>query len=204
MKALIFDSETTGKALWKEPADDPRQPRIVQLGAILYDDERRVVAEMNLVVRPDGWTVPAEAAAIHGFTTERAGAVGVRIRGVLALFLALAERADVVVAHNLAFDRMMVEIEIARRPAEELARLVEVWRAKRKFCTMEESTEVLRLPGFFGKYKWPSLAEAHRHYLGVGFEGAHDAMADVRACAAVYFAMNPAPVAAGLNDEVDL
>ena len=86
MKALIFDSETTGKALWKEPADDPRQPRIVQLGAILYDDERRVVAEMNLVVRPDGWTVPAEAAAIHGFTTERAGAVRLRIvEGRLAL-----------------------------------------------------------------------------------------------------------------------
>lgn len=55
-----------------------------------------------------------------------------------------------------------------------------------KFCTMKAMTPVCKLHGNYGDFKWPKLQEAHKHAFGVEFDGAHDALADVRACARVY------------------
>ena len=59
--------------------------------------------------------------------------------------------------------------------------------AARLVCTKDETTGVLQLPGKFGNYKWPSLAEAYAHYTGgKEIEGAHDAMVDAEACLEVF------------------
>ena len=39
--ALFYDTETTGLPLYDQPSDDPRQPHIVQVGAILVDLDTR-------------------------------------------------------------------------------------------------------------------------------------------------------------------
>lgn len=39
--------------------------------------------------------------------------------------------------------------------------------------------------------KLPHLQEAHQHFLGKAFDGAHGALADAQACARVYYALNP-------------
>ena len=52
-------------------------------------------------------------------------------------------------------------------------------------CTKEYSTDGLKLPGMYG-YKWPTLAEAYRHYTGDEIEGAHDALVDTEACLKVF------------------
>jgi DNA polymerase-3 subunit epsilon len=182
---IVFDTETTGKANFKRPADDPSQPRIVQLGAILYDEEKRVVAEMNLLVKPDGWAIPKEASDIHGITTERAERYGLPIKTVIMLFIVLCRRAQLSVAHNRPFDKLMVEAELIRLG---FTKELEEWRAMAGFCTMEATTPILRLPGPYG-FKWPKLQEAYVHFFGEEFDGAHDAMADVRACGRVYYAV---------------
>jgi DNA polymerase III epsilon subunit-like protein len=65
---------------------------------------------------------------------------------------------------------------------------------------MKATTSICKLPGKYGDYKWPKLQESHLHFFGKEFEGAHDAMADVRACAAVYWALNPLPDVSQLTD----
>lgn len=183
---LTFDTETTGKSDFKAAPDASHQPRIVQLGAILKDDSNHVVAEINLLVRPNGWTIPDEAAEIHGITTEQATRYGLKIETVIKLFMQLVKMCDLTVAHNSAFDELMVAGELMRAGfTEDLA----LFRSKSHYCTMQASTDLCKLPDMFGrpgKYKWPQLQEAHKHFFGVGFEGAHDAMADVRACDRVY------------------
>lgn len=191
---LFFDTETTGIARFNLPPEHPTQPHIVQLGAILADDNRRVVAEMNLLVKPEGWTIPPEAAAVHGISTELAAASGLRVQTVVKLFMQLVLRADLIVAHNLDFDRMLVMAELARM-AE--ATDLDLMRNRSGFCTMRAATPIMRIPGRAG-YKWPNLREAYAHFVGGQFEGAHDAMADVRACRSVYYGLQaPAPQAAG-------
>lgn len=182
---LFFDTETTGLPDFKKPHTDPSMPHIVQLGAILCDANRRVVGEMNLIVRPNGYTIPEEASRVHGITQEMATDYGLKIESVMGLFCALVDRASTIVAHNLDFDVKMVDASLHRlkQPSP---------RPRETYCTMKASTDILKLPGLYGN-KWPNLQEAHTHFLGKPFDGAHDAMADVRACMAVYYAMNPQP-----------
>ena len=80
MKPILFyDTETTGLPDFKAPSEAPHQPHIVQLAALLVDpDSRQTIASMDVIVRPAGWTIPGEVAAVHGITTERAEAVGVQ------------------------------------------------------------------------------------------------------------------------------
>jgi len=54
---------------------------------------------------------------------------------------------------------------------------------------MKTLEPIMKLPGKYG-YKFPTLDEAYRAYVDpMGFEGAHDAMKDVEACAAVLWAI---------------
>lgn len=187
---LFFDTETTGMADFKSPPSADHQPHLVQLGAILCDSHRRVVAEMNLLIKPTGWTVPDEAAAIHGITTDLASRYGVGLPATMRLFFALCERAELMVAHNFQFDDCITQAAYCRAGLHELLGL---HRRRQSYCTMKSATPILKLPGKYGDFKWPNLQEAHQHFLGRKFEGAHDAMADVRACRDVYYAMTAKP-----------
>ncbi len=184
MNILFFDTETTGKALFKMPVSHPGQPHIVQLAAILTDGTGEHQCEMNQIVRPDGYEIPIEASNIHGITTAMAIEQGKPLAEVMAAFAKMVEMADLVVAHNIQFDHLMVQIECSRR--NEPSPL----SPKACYCTMKTATPICNLPGPYGP-KWPTLTEAYSHFFHKAFEDAHDAMGDVKACKAVYFAMNP-------------
>lgn len=186
---LFFDTETTGKADFKAAANAEHQPRIVQLGALLTEDDGHEIASVNLIIKPDGFTIPIEASAIHGITTDKAGAFGIPIRYALAVFRSFWTAADTVIAHNTNFDLLLVEGEMNR-----WAGSVKPWGEVREtFCTMQAMTPICKLPGKFGDYKWPKLSEAYSHCFNAEFDGVHNAMADVRACAKVYFWLNEKP-----------
>lgn len=189
---LFVDTETTGKALHKCPPDHPDQPRIAQLAAILYDQQRRIVAEFNCLIKPDGWTIPAEATEVHGITTTQADAFGLKIGTALGVLCQFVKRAQLLVAHNAAFDTLVIQSELCRLKNPEF---LGIFMQIERYCTMEASTNILRIPSPYraGEHKWPKLAEAYLHFTGRPLEGAHDASADTKGCAAVYFAMNPLP-----------
>ena len=90
----------------------------------------------------------------------------------------------------------------AQSPAEALAQYNQRAEWEDKFdATLESldaiktSTPILNLPATeamkkSGRGSWkksPSLAEAHRHFFGEDFDGAHSAKADAWACARIYF-----------------
>lgn len=188
MTYLFFDTETTGLPDFRMPPEWEGQPRICQIGAILTDRDGFVKSELNLIIRPAGWTIPSAASDIHGITQEAAEKYGVSMRAVLSLFNRLCTKAELVVAHNIKFDQMMIEREAS---AAEFP--IGDFRFE-GFCTMEAARNVVQCPptekmlakGMTG-FKSPSLTEAYRHFFGSDFEGAHDAMADVRACKDVFF-----------------
>ena len=196
MIALFYDTETTGLPLWEQPSSDENQPHIVQLAAALVDLETRVtIASMNVIVRPSGYTIPEEVAAIHGITSARALKFGVSESIAVEMLMELWDRCEVRIGHNEKFDARIIRIALIRHLAT-IGRDPDQWKDGDAKCTLIMSKPILKLPATAAMraagryhYKSPNLREAFQHFAGVELQGAHDAMNDVLACQRVYFSI---------------
>lgn len=179
---LFFDTETTGLPRdWKAPLTDFNNwPRMVQLAYILCDDAGRKITSRDFVIKPVGFSIPEEAARIHGITTEYAIQNGIPLTDVLTEFHATLDEADYLVAHNMSFDEKIVGAEFLRNGMEN--RL----SAKTRICTMHSSTNYCCISGAYG-YKWPKLSELHQKLFGEDFCDAHNAAADIAATAKCFW-----------------
>lgn len=188
---LFFDTETTGLPDWRSPSTEPHQPHLVQLAHILCEDDGTEVESANVIIRPDGWVIPDDVAAIHGITTDIAMEKGIPMADAMEAFISGRRRADMRVAHNVSFDDRIMRIAMLRHGLEREE--IEALEAAQKFCTVNATTLLVNLPptekmvaAGFNKPKPPKLAECIRHFFGEDLDGAHDAMADVAACRRVY------------------
>ena len=190
MLALIFDTETTGFVKFKEPSVAPSQPSLVQLGMLLVDMETgKEYAAIDLIVYPSSWKVPQEAALVHGVSQGIAERVGVNLDTAVNIFLDLVDVADVIVAHNIAFDKIVMERAVAMVNLANGEAVIDPFAGKPLFCTMKTATPIVkkksRKPLHAEDYKWPKLSECIQHFFGEELENAHSAIVDCRACARV-------------------
>ena len=162
---IFFDTETTGVPRnYKAPTTDTDNwPRLVQLGWILMDDKGNKLAQHDYIIRPDGFEIPADAASVHGITTEKALEEGRDLAEVIDEFMADFDKATFIVGHNVSFDQNIVGAELVRlhRP--------DVMTSKRTYCTMQAGTNFCKIPGKYG-YKWPKLMELYVKLFGHDFE----------------------------------
>ena len=179
---LFFDTETTGiPKNYKAPASDLKNwPRLVQIAWLVTDDNGGEIRSAEHIVKPSGFTIPADAAKIHGITMDIAQERGEDIKAILDGIVKDIETAQVLIAHNMAFDEKILGAELLRAG---YSNYVEV---KQRRCTMQSAKDFCRLPGPYG-YKWPTLNELHLKLFHESFSGAHRALVDVRACAKCYF-----------------
>jgi len=184
---LVYDTETTGLPRdWNAPLTDSENwPRLVQLAWQLHEPNGKLVSRGNHTVRPDGFTIPFNAAKVHGITTERALEVGVPLAEVMVEFGRDLDRAEHVMGHNVGFDVNIVGAEWIR-----LGESADRVTTKARIDSKDEGTEFCAIPGGKGgRFKWPTLTELHQKLFGVGFGDAHDAAYDVDATAKCLFAM---------------
>lgn len=177
MHYLFFDTETTGK--------DPSTARLVQLAYAGYDQDGKETMSRNVIIKPEGFIIPIEATLIHGISQHEALEKGQPLSTIIMDFFVRTTGARELVAHNVQYDFKVIVREMMRTHfnTNNLAQFV-----KMPFrCTMEESTNYCGLPGYYGKYKWPQLGELHQILFGEKFEGAHNALNDVRATAKCFF-----------------
>ena len=182
--ALVFDTETTGKVHFKKPYDDPSQPQLVQLGMILVDttDWKRQIKLS--ILNKDVTNISEEAQQVHGISEADCKQFGVPLSRILQLFQDACYKADCIVAHNMNFDRTVLQASFHCAGQKEHPFTNEI----PQICTMASSSDVLKLPGRHKDYKWPSLEEAYSHFVGreTTIENAHDALVDTEACLAVF------------------
>lgn len=184
---LGIDVETSGLPRPDLPLDDPSQPRIVELSARLVDGTGKTVSGFDALIRPDGWSIEPEAARVHGIDEAYAYRHGIGIAPALVFLQAMCERARYIVAHNMEFERKLIGAELSR-----LRATGQWWhgRAQSMRCTMELSAPILKIPGDFGEYRWPSLETAMAHfYPDMGWSSTHRAGSDVEACLMVWQAI---------------
>lgn len=189
---LFIDTETTGLPLFNEPSEDPRQPHLVQLAAVLCTDDGAIRSTIDLTIRPNGWIIPDEVAAIHGVTREIAMRDGVEESLAVELMMDMVGRSTTVVAHNFTFDARIIRIALKRYECLGEGE-AERWAAAPSFCTMRAATRLCAVPptsrmlaaGRRGP-KAPTLVEAMRILLGEELQNAHSAIADAQACRRIW------------------
>jgi len=179
---LFFDTETTGlpKRYKAPPSDLNNWPRLVQVAWLVTDNGGKEIKSAEYIIKPNGFSIPVEAADIHGITDEIANRSGVAIKPVLKEIATDIATATVLIAHNIQFDEKIIGAEFLRMGS------VNHLEAKLKKCTMLASTNYCGLPGPRGN-KWPQLQELYKILFRKRFPNAHSALADVRACSKCYF-----------------
>lgn len=177
---LFFDTETTGTPKnYNAPlSDSDNWPRLVQIAYILVEGDTRIKKE--IIIKPDGFEIPEQAAKIHGITTEKAKSKGVDLKAFLEYFANPIKRSSMIVGHNISFDLNILAAEYIRNGFKN-----PIERTKEIVCTMKESTDYCAIPGRYGN-KWPKLEELHQKLFGKGFDNAHNALADIEATERCY------------------
>lgn len=210
MRILVYDTETTGlPEKGAGPHDYHKWPHIVQLSFIVYDAPVSVplitlspIIVSDFIVKPDGYEIPKDSSQIHGITHAEAMRIGLPIKEVLTYFLAQLEQADVIVAHNAAFDKNTIHAEMFR-----CGLLVgPKWKTRptaKEFCTMNAATNICRRsfatkPGdpvhpypYDNRTKWPRLDELFRTLFPHEEPppSLHNSLVDVRVTARCFLTM---------------
>ena len=186
MRFCIFDTETTGlpkgyNAPWYKLDN---WPYIVQMSWLIYDtEEGGVIDDKDRVIRidPDIEITP-ESIEKHGITKELSQASCYTIVDVLREFGHAISKCDIIVAHNIKFDKNVVKCEYARNG---MRNYMDLYRGH-LFCTMMNSIEVCKIVKISkcGKpyNKWPTLEELHHHFFRNNPTNLHNSLVDIFVC----------------------
>lgn len=181
MKYAIIDTETSGLFDFSKPADAEGQPRLASLSMILIDDEDPfMVSSVDFLIKPDGWVLGAEAAAVNGLSMEQLEEHGVPVSGVLDAYAKVIDDGHVIVAFNSQFDTKMMRGEMRR------AEIDDRFEATPTICCMRAATDVVCVPKKTGKgFKFPKLSEACE-FFEIENSGEHTAAGDAKACLEIF------------------
>jgi DNA polymerase-3 subunit alpha len=200
-KIFVFDFETTGlppKYRKVNKRNYLQFPRAVQASCMLYDKvAAAVLEEMNeLVILDDDVEMTDGAFETHHISKEMTKERGIPSAQVLLRFFEMLKSADVVIAHNLDFDVMILKTEIfhhfkdnARKRGRYL-QLIDENIVNKGYCTLKNTIDfcALERPSVYGGTynKFPKLMELHEKLFGFVPENLHDAKTDCEACLKCY------------------
>lgn len=167
MKLLFVDTETTGLPKnWKAPATDiDNWPRVVEFAAIKILMGSLFRENHESILKPDGFSIPSEASAVHGLTTEIATAEGADRDSELRALYEDMEKADFICGHNVDYDVNCLKAEFVRLELP----LIDY----KTLDTMKQTRSLFS--------KWPKLAELYLAVKGEPMIDAHRAAADIAA-----------------------
>jgi len=176
MRIIVFDTETTGLPSSKFTLAE--QPYVIQFAAVVYEynfgsNLLEEVEQINWYIKPK-IEIPFDSTEGHCITNEQVKD-SPSFKQIASQLHEIFAGCDVAVAHNIEFDKMVLQIEFER------AGLPKEFLPSQLFDTMKETKDLCRLPGRLGGYKSPRLSELHTFLFNESFENAHNAIFDVYA-----------------------
>ena len=197
MRVMVFDTETTG--LPKYMKHTPNQnnlnnwPHIVQLSYIIYDTDTDSVKNItdHIIRVPEGVQITEENAAIHGITQE-ISQQGIPLNMALDEFMVDFDNVDLIIAHNIEFDKKMLMAELYR--LDYILCVDKIHTSTKYVCTMQEGIDLCNIKAFTKiekkEYiKWPTLAELCQHLFNYEPTNLHNALNDVAICLRCFLKM---------------
>ena len=173
---IAWDTETTGLPLSRHNAKPENtgifdKCRIVSIAFTTFTERGRELDSCHKLVIPDGFNVTGTE--IHGITHDMAVEKGEPFQNIYDHFVNLTKKCTTFVAHNSNFDENAFFSECYRRGLS-----VEPFKNINFQCTYKLCKKV--------HLKSMKLINLYKHIFGKEFEGAHNALADCRACGEVY------------------
>jgi DNA polymerase III epsilon subunit-like protein len=204
-RIMIFDVETTG-LLPKRDTITKTKPRledmpyIIQLSFIIYNvNECYIEKKYNAYINiPETIPISEKITEITGITRDICNERGVSICDVLCDFYKDYSTVDCIVAHNIEFDRTMVQIEIERNFKHievKIPQMLNVFhpvflssRGIDVHCTMKESIHICNIM-MESKHdptkkfkKFPKLEELYYTLFRTTPGNLHNSLVDALVC----------------------
>lgn len=185
MKIIVFDLETTGLPMKNNNGDyynyeDIKfydKSRIVSICWNIYNDLGEIISCNYHIIKSMDFDINnnSYATKLNGITKEKSNN-GKNIKKILLNFSDDCKNCDILVAHNINFDYNIILSECFRYNMNNSIKNI---KTIEKFCTKKNSNYI------FGKYL--KLFELYKYFNNKIFEGQHNALKDVEACANCYF-----------------
>lgn len=153
--------------------------RIVQIGMVIVDyenDESKVVAEHDYIIRPNGFQIANSH--IHGITQAIAEEKGIGFIPAMDKIQNDLIGCDVLIAHNIIFDKNVLLSELHRYGLSELVYKVNMMK---EFCTSKGCTDVTKIRYNMLEFKQPKLIELYKFLFKKEPANLHNAINDVKA-----------------------
>ena len=186
---LVFDTETTGlipPENYSRTRDSHSRleymketyPNILQLSYLLYDTCNKTIVEKgNYYIKIDpSIIIQEQSIAIHGITREKLEENGVSIDFALMKFYNAYMRANLIIGHNLDFDKKMMHIEFERNSNNlkkigctnpEVIIIQLLMESEKMYCTMKNSMYVCNIVlesnrmGKLGPHEYMETVDIH-------------------------------------------
>lgn len=149
MKLLVFDTETSGLPQKGANFDNlNKYPYILQISYIFYDtSNENIVIKDHYIDVGDDVIISPESYKIHKITKQYLNENGKSIIYVLREFNEFVDKADIVIGHNINFDKNMITIECLRNNVVNkfITYKNNVKFNKLLYCTMYKSKNICKI-----------------------------------------------------------
>lgn len=197
MLVLIFDTETNGLPDGYNTSifETDKWPYILQLSYILYDIENNKLIELNDFIINSKGKVTEESFKINGISEKICKRKGVDINTALYYFNNALQKCDLVIAHNLSFDKRVYMVECIRNGIPQYFSkrdINNVKICKKEYCTMKNTISLCKIEKINKNghkyYKYPKLIELYiKLFNHNDVKNLHDSMADILVCFRCYY-----------------
>ena len=193
---MIFDVETTG-LLPRDRTGIPltELPHILQISFVIFDTQYwRVVKSVDFHINvPSTVEISPLITELTGITREKCDS-GTTILNALLEFQKEYMLCNMIVAHNIQFDREMIRVEMERNiykkgtEARNMIFNAEYEKSVNKeiYCTMQMGRNVCKIERVskLGKtyFKSPKLIELYEHLFGMSPQDLHNSLVDTYVC----------------------
>ena len=192
MKILVFDTETTGLPVGRNPSirETKKWPHMIQLSYILYDVRNNTILECvdEIVKIPSHVEISEESISLHGISRDISKQKGDTCINVLNRFNQTLQQADTVIGHNISFDKRIIMVECIRNYMSQYFTRNGI--KKPEYCTMKNSVDICKIEAISKdgeKYlKYPSLTELYYHLFRRKHKNVHNSMIDIILCLRCY------------------
>tara|TARA_Y100000591_G_scaffold331802_1_gene366862 strand:- start:2086 stop:2736 length:651 start_codon:yes stop_codon:yes gene_type:complete len=188
MKILVFDTETTGlPERGASITDHEKWPYIVQLSYILFDTSLNCIDKcVNEYVKiPENIEISEVSQNIHKITRDVCNSQGKPIKLLLQDFNKTLFRADLIVGHNISFDKRLMFVECFRNKVKQYFTYYSYGKKTQKpeYCTMKNTIDLCQIPKINKDnkiyYKYPTLLELYMKLFNDTPQNLHNSLVDI-------------------------